>query len=424
MKPLIPHRAELNTGDNVNGKYSVVKTLGEGAFGHVYKVKALNGTEYAMKLLRLWEVPSDIRQPLMDRFDMEFKTGRIDSRYLVQSFDYGYCSDNPYIIMEYCPGGDLSSLKKKDSNVIARAASDVLHGLNDLHVNGKVHRDLKPENVLFKSNGVAALTDFGICGDRNRRMTERSLFGKPYQIFGTYAYMPPEQVNRARGMATVLPTTDLFSFGVMIYQLLTGELPFGKLEDQNDLVLYQKRGKNGDWNRNALLQRYDGRMWSGLLEKCLNPDFKQRIQSAVDALSLLPKFQVGNNNSSLIADFEKKAVTERKSSVLRVMHGENYGNCYDMNEILGRTGRMMLTVGRSASSDIRVNNPYASRLHCTIEKSGADWLIRDGQWNASEQRWVGSSNGTYVNSRQVCSKGYWMQQGDIITIGENTFKFE
>ena len=74
-------------------------------------------------------------------------------------------------------------------------------------------------------------------------MTERNIFGKPYQIFGTYAYMPPEQVNR--GKSTVLPTTDIFSFGVVMYQLITGVLPFGKLDDQNDLVRYQKRGAAG-----------------------------------------------------------------------------------------------------------------------------------------------------------------------------------
>lgn len=74
-------------------------------------------------------------------------------------------------------------------------------------------------------------------------MTERNIFGKPNQIFGTYAYMPPEQVNRARGEATVLPTTDIFSFGVLAFQLLTGSLPFGELTNHNELAMYQKRGK-------------------------------------------------------------------------------------------------------------------------------------------------------------------------------------
>ena len=81
-------------------------------------------------------------------------------------------------------------------------------------------------------------------------MTERNIFGKPNQIFGTYAYMPPEQVNRMRGEATVLPTTDsFFHFGVLALSIIDWQFdPLAKLSSHNELALYQKRGKNGDWN--------------------------------------------------------------------------------------------------------------------------------------------------------------------------------
>jgi serine/threonine protein kinase len=131
---------------------------------------------------------------------------------------------------------------------------------------------------LFKQNGKAALTDFGISGDRTHRMTQRNIFGKPNQIFGTYAYMPPEQVTRARGGATVLPTTDIFSFGVLVFQLLTGQLPFGTLESHNDLAEYQKRGKDGIWNRGLLQNVPNGQQWTRMIEGCLTPDFKERLQ--------------------------------------------------------------------------------------------------------------------------------------------------
>lgn len=86
--------------------------------------------------------------------------------------------------------------------------------------------------------------------------------------------MPPEQVNRMRGEATVLPTTDIFSFGVLAFQLLTGSLPFGELSSHNELALYQKRGKNGDWNRQKLTQLKHREQWQQLFAGCLNPDFK------------------------------------------------------------------------------------------------------------------------------------------------------
>lgn len=257
-------RCDYNVGEYIDNRYRVSKTLGEGSFGKVYRVTDNAGKDYALKLLRLWEVPPEIRKPLTDRFEMEFKTGQIDCEYLVSSIDYGTVGGNPYIVMEYCPGGDLTPYLGSQNSKIPLICQQILLGLHSLHIRGKVHRDLKPENVLFKSNGVAALTDFGIAGDRNKRMTERNIFGKPNQIFGTYAYMPPEQVNRMRGEATVLPTTDIFSFGVLAFQLLTGSLPFGELTSHNELALYQKRGKDGDWNRRKLVQIKNGKEWDRL----------------------------------------------------------------------------------------------------------------------------------------------------------------
>ena len=285
---VIPERCDCRPGEMVGGRYYVEKVLGEGSFGVVYKVKDGNGKMWAMKLLRLWDVPSSIRQPLISRFEMEYRTSCISSRNLVHSVDSGFLKGNPYIVMEFCEGGDLSRYVGNRNAPLSRIAKDVLNGLHDLHINGKVHRDLKPENVLFKADGTAVLTDFGISGDRNKRMTERNIFGKPTQIFGTYAYMPPEQVNRARGNSTVLPTTDLFSFGVMMYQLITGELPFGKLEGQNDLVRYQMRGKAGDWDKMRLLSTPGGRDWSNLISRCLVPNLKERISSAREAAEFLP----------------------------------------------------------------------------------------------------------------------------------------
>ena len=161
--------------------------MGEGAFGKVFRVRKFNNDIYALKLLKLWEVHPDIRKQLVDRFDMEFETGQIDSNYLVHSIAHGMVEGNPYIVMEYCPGGDLIGCMRRKNVDWVKIAHQVLYGLRALHQCGKVHRDLKPENVLLNKNGTAVLTDFGISGDRNKRMTERNILGKPRQIFGTYA---------------------------------------------------------------------------------------------------------------------------------------------------------------------------------------------------------------------------------------------
>ena len=421
----VVERCELNIGERVGNRYVVEKVLGEGSFGKVYRVKDTDGTIYALKLLHLWDVTPDIRQPLMERFEMEFKTGQIDCEYLVQSVNYGKVGGNPYIVMEFCPGGDLTPFIGQNTHKTAEICQQILMGLRTLHLNGKVHRDLKPENVLFKANGVAALTDFGIAGDRNHRMTERNILGRPQQVFGTYAYMPPEQVNRQRGGVTVLPTTDIFSFGVMAFQLLTGKLPFGELTNHNELANYQKRGKNGDWSRHLLNGIENSNRWMQLLEGCLQANLKKRIQSVDDILRLLPDV----SHPSVFKPTPPVDTKNRNEAgtCLRVMQGEQYGTIYNLSDMLA-SGKRIITLGREVGNLIALKDDmsyYMSRYHCCIEAhSSSGWILRDGQWNVQKKQWMESSNGTYVNSKQVSQLGHILETGDIISIGDIKIRFE
>ena len=430
---VVPQRHICNVGEIVNSRYRVVSLLGEGSFGHVFKVADFSGAVYALKLLHLWDVPSDIRQPLIDRFEMEYRTGKINSEYLVHSVDIGFLAGNPYIVMEFCDGGDLCSKLKQGPAVTLKYARDILLGLNDLHQNGKVHRDLKPENVLIKSNGIAALTDFGIAGDRNKRMTERNIFGRPYQVFGTYAYMPPEQVNRARGGSTVLPTTDIFSFGVLLYQMLTGKLPFGKLDDQNDLVWYQKRGKVGDWDRVSLYQVQDGKQWERVIDGCLQPDYKLRLQNVSAVMNMLPDFIPMRQNvvrpGGCLYPGKAQEVQKTGDLCLRILQGLEYGKVYNLNYLVKQNNRYMLTIGRGEENNIQIadyNSFHTSRYHCTIEMSRdlRTAVLRDGQWSINDKCWKPSSNGTFINSTEVTSVGQILKDGDVVTIGEITLRFE
>lgn len=426
---IIPSRFDCKAGDNVNNRYRIESILGEGSFGCVYKVTDASGHLWALKVLRLYDVPSELRQPLIDRFEMEFKTGRIPSPNLVHSVDYGYLNGNPYIVMEFCSGGDLTKkIGNRDTDMV-KYAKHILSGLRDLHRAGKVHRDLKPENVLLKDNDTAVLTDFGISGDRNKRMTERNIFGKPYQIFGTYAYMPPEQVNRSRGESTVLPTTDIFSFGVVLYQLLTGYLPFGVLNDQNDLVRYQKRGKAGEWDRSRLQNVPNGHRWMTLMEGCLQPEYKKRLQTIDAVLDLLP-YDLAKTSTPMTRT-PIPAITHAKAPSgyrLKVAQGLEHGKEYDLTKIIESTNRKVLTVGRDESCLISLADyadSHTSRRHFTIEYGGGDnWKVRDGQWIMEERCWKESSNGTYVNSTEATMAGIKVNNGDIITAGDIKLVFE
>ena len=424
-------RCDLSIGDCINQEYIVEKPLGEGAFGQVFKVKKMGSTEYyALKLLKLWTVDPSDREKLLKRFKQEYDTGHIHSDYLVQSYDKGSLNGNPYILMEFCPGGDLLQAVESSKVELTKMSQEVLLGLKALHANGKVHRDLKPENVLIKYNGTAALTDFGISGDRNKRLTERGISGVPKEIFGTYAYMPPEQINPKRGDATVLPTTDIFSFGVMMYQLLTCEMPFGPLCNESDLYLYVRKVATGEWNRDLLQRTPEGNQWKPLIEGCLHPDFRQRLQTADEVITLLPY------RSSPVAvepEVSSNIYKIHTGIALRIMQGEEYGKVYKLNDIQQCTGRKVLTMGRNddgISNIIAIKEDdthYISRKHCTIEYNDINgtWLVRDGQWDKNSScGWRQSTNGTFLDSQEVSTNGIYIQPGNILSIGDVKIRVE
>ena len=362
---------------------------------------------------------------------MEFETGRIPSPYLVHAYKYGQISGNPYIVMEYCPNGDLRQYFQNSRADMISIASEILFGLKDLHLQGKVHRDLKPENVLFKKTWRVALTDFGISGDRNKRMTERNILGRPQQIFGTYAYMPPEQVNRERGNATVLPTTDIFSFGVMMYHVFTGVLPFGSLNNFNDLAIYQQNAKNGNWDIAKLKRSVPvSSVWVKMITNCLKPDFRQRLSSVDEVLSYFPKSVLKERE-----DIQNQDIIVTRSSIgiakgvsLRVMQGEDYGGVFYLRSLLKEKQRI-ITVGREDDNILRLAESltrFISRYHCTIEANQdySKWFLRDGQWSLNDKMWRSSLNGTYINSTEVTPDGIEIKAGDIISIGDVKIRVE
>lgn len=420
-----PVACDFQPGEVLDQKFIIQKRLGEGTFGIVYAGEDSKGDIYAIKLLKLWGVPDNVRESIVRRFEMEFEAARLDSPYLVHALYHNTVYGNPYIVMEYCPYGDLlTTTHPVDYSVLA---IHVLRGLQALHACGKVHRDLKPENVLIKADGTFALTDFGIAGDRKNRLTNGT------QVLGTYAYMPPEQLQH-KGEATVLPTTDIFSFGVLMYQQLTGLLPFGPINFDSDLAQYLVNSQAGKWNRAALEAVPGGSKWVALIDRCLNPNFKRRIQTAEEAIKLVPPSQASEAMGE-----EAKAAPTFNSNVengllLRVMYGENAGQAFYLNDIIRRQPCGVVTIGRAdpiVVNDIMLNETlttYISRRHCTLELDdcvgSGHWVIRDGQFDPNTRQWRRSTNGTYVNSEEAEEGGIAFAPGDIISVGDVKMRAE
>lgn len=437
-------RCDFVPGELIDGKYSVKAMLGEGSFGRVYKVCHGN-TVYALKLFKFWEnLNSDIPE-LVKRFDREYEVGRINSKYLVHAIEKGVVNGNPYILMEFCPKGDLLTYIGSSTNVnFSEIASNILHGLKDLHQTGKIHRDLKPENVLLRDDGTAVLTDFGIAGDSNNRMTRRGV------VMGTCPYMAPEQINPPRfSKPSVSPTIDIFSFGVMMYELLLGGFPFGPCNTRDDLAVYVVNAKNGRWDRDTL--RKKAPEWYSLMDGCLKSNSKDRLQTVDAVLSLVPKNTISSKPLAPQSQQHKKGI------LLRVIQGENLNLTYQIANIMDGKPRI-LTMGRK---DVDVlnhiaiteeNTNYISRCHCTLEydMDKQRWLIRDGQYRIDcdiakrcykepypcrmctamcpssrpTGQWKRSLNGTYVNSAEINENGSYFAVGDIITVGNVKLRVE
>ena len=294
-------------------------------------------------------------------------------------------------------------------------------GLNDLHRSGFVHRDLKWENVMMKNDSTIALTDFGIVGNKAKNLTDKNLLGKPRQLFGTYAYMSPEQADRKGGGVTYLPTTDIFSFGVMMYEFLTGQLPFGTLETLTDVETYQDHAKKEQWNRDLLLSVPNGEQWGNIIEKCLKADYRKRYQSVMEIVYEIPRIRHRLIDSGPL--LWRGAKKSEKVCRIIVTLGAEPGREYVLSDLL-TNNRRMLRLGRELDNDIvlkEVETSYCSRYHCTLEvdKDLCTWYIRDGQWRKEQRQWISSTNGTFANNKELSlEERITLNVGDIITIGD------
>ena len=205
------------------GRYEIMKQLGKGAMGIVYlgRDPRINRTT-AIKTFRFTDEfdPDDVDE-MKEKFFREAESaGTLSHPNIVTIYDAGDEHDLAYIAMEYLEGEDLDRYIKKDHLLPMRKVidivADIADGLNYAHERGIVHRDIKPANVMLLKNGVIKITDFGIARITATSKTQTGI------VKGTPYYMSPEQFSGQK----VDGRSDIFSLGVMMYQLLTGSLPF------------------------------------------------------------------------------------------------------------------------------------------------------------------------------------------------------
>ncbi len=201
-------------------RYSLIERIAAGGMGEVHlAIDERLQRQVAVKVLaRAFSDSPDF----IERFRREALTaaGLVHPN-IAQVYDYGIDGDAHFIVMEYVPGTDLARLLRDHGRIAPAAAVDIAEqvcaALAAAHQAGVVHRDIKPSNVIVSDDGRVKVTDFGIARSRGEvTLTEAGT------VMGTAAYIPPEQ---AQGRSAT-PASDIYSLGILLYQMLTGELPF------------------------------------------------------------------------------------------------------------------------------------------------------------------------------------------------------
>ena len=217
---------------NIDG-YNLIRKLGEGGMSEVFLAKHLEThQEHVLKMLPI-AVPGDaIAGEMMDRFLQEFAlVSQIDHPNVARIYDQGFTEHHAYISMEHFPGGDLRELIAKGiaPDVAVAILLQVAGALTACHAQGVVHRDMKPDNVMIRADGSLGLADFGIA----KKLDSSFSRTKHGEVFGTPYYLAPEQ---ALGLP-VDPRTDLYSLGVVFFEMLTSRRPFQA--DNAQALMYQ-----------------------------------------------------------------------------------------------------------------------------------------------------------------------------------------
>ena len=214
--------AEPPVGLRTLGRYELLSELGKGAMGVVYRANdPLLDRQVAIKTVSMSLDPQEMAE-YEGRFYQEAKAaGSLNHPNVVTIYDVGKSGNLAYMAMEFLQGEELRSLMAAGQPLpITRAvdiAAQVAEGLAYAHQNGVVHRDVKPANIMLSVTGRAKITDFGIA-----RMRSAEVKTQTGIVLGSPRYMSPEQVAGKRAE----PRSDIFSLGVILYEMLTGKPPF------------------------------------------------------------------------------------------------------------------------------------------------------------------------------------------------------
>src|SRR5580704_1440839 len=276
------------------GKYDVLEVIGRGGMGVVYKATdPYIGRFVAIKMITAGFAGNP---ELLKRFYREAQsTGNLQNPNIVTVYDLGDHDGNPYLVMEYLEGCSLESIITGRSSLALTEKLgiiiDVCNGLSYAHQRGVIHRDIKPANIMVLNDGVAKIVDFGIARIGDSRMTRTD------QVIGSIHYMSSEQLHNQQ----LDSRTDIYSAGVVLFQLLTHALPFDAAETAATLL---KIVNDPPPLLSAYIKDYPPEL-EGVVARALAKNRDERYDSAKDLAFDLLRIQEQVKHSAVAQFFSR-----------------------------------------------------------------------------------------------------------------------
>jgi len=280
-KTLETPQEALSRGTLYAGRYEIIEALGVGGMGEVYRVEDKKVVqEVALKLIKP-EIAENKRT--IERFRQELKTARmISHRNVCRMFDLGEEKGTYFITMEYVAGEDLKSFLRRSKQLALGTAisitKQICEGLAEAHRLGVVHRDLKPGNIMIDKEGNARIMDFGIA----RSLAAKRMTGAGVMV-GTPEYISPEQIEGKEADGR----SDIYSMGVILFEMLTGRLPF---EGDTALSIAVKHKTEPPPDPQKLAPQIPDEL-GRLILRCLEKDREKRFQKAEEVISELVRIE-------------------------------------------------------------------------------------------------------------------------------------